>query len=273
MRIFAYMVGACLAGLYTLPIAMAADQTEPPVLQGLTDHQASLVGKTLISPEDAWGLGRDVVYQGHEETFYCACSWASYDKFDGTTSPELCRLEDRADEASKILSWDNVVPSSWFGKDLTCWREGNDACHRSGVAYRGQACCALLDRTYMEMSVDLHNLVPAVLSVNQAKSSSPTGLVRAEPRVHGQCNFEAGDTPRRYEPAAEIRGDVARTWLYFSDTYGMTLSRSYRNLLERWHRQDPVDEWEKERATRITALQGRTNPYVQNPDIGGEQTQ
>lgn len=257
-RKFSFFVVA-LASSVSIAIADDSDST---LLAGLNEHQRTLVGKTLISPEDAWGLARDVVYQDNTRTFYCGCSWHAYDKFDGTTSPAACGLNTES-ETSEILSWDTVVPAAWFGRDLTCWREGHEACHRFGNEYRGQACCALLDQTYMEMSVDLHNIVPAVLSLNQAKGSTPVGIVRGEERQHGRCNFEVGDIPRRYEPAAQIRGDVARAWLYVSDTYGMVLSASYRALLLRWHEQDPVDEGERVRAERITALQGRINPYIQ----------
>lgn len=237
-------------------------------LHSLSDAQQALVGKTLISPEDAWGLARDVVYRDHEETLYCGCKWAAYDKYDGAIAPTRCGLDaENGIDTGEILSWDNVVPAAWFGKGLSCWTEGHEACHRGGNEYRGQACCALLDTTYMEMSVDLHNIVPAVLLVNQSKGNVPTGIVHDEPREFGQCNFEVGDIPRRYEPSTSIRGDIARTWLYMDDTYGMAVTASYRSLLERWAEQDPVDDWELERAKRITALQGRVNSHVQGEGL------
>jgi len=258
---FIFLSGTLLSLLHS---AYAAAEETIYELQSLSEAHRALVGKTLISPEDAWSLARDVVYRDQEQTLYCGCPWVPYDKFDGAVAPSWCGLNsDGADDTSEILSWDNVVPASWFGRGLSCWKEGHEACHRGGVEYRGQACCALLDTTYMEMSVDLHNIVPAVLSINQSKANYPTGIVRGEPREFGQCNFEVGDIPSRYEPAISIRGDVARTWLYMDDTYGMALSASYRTLLERWAEQDPVDGWELERAKRVTALQGRFNPYIQ----------
>ncbi len=262
IRLSSIAVTAILLALYNTSSSLADSTAQ--ALEGLSAAQTRLVGKTLISAEDAWALARDVVYKDNNKTLYCKCTWAAYDQFDGVINPQRCRVSPGVgDETAQILSWDNVVPASWFGKDLSCWKDGNPACHRYGNEYRGQACCALLDSSYMEMSVDLHNIVPAVLIINQAKSNFPTGLVVGEQRDFDECNFEVGDVPRRYEPSASIRGEIARIWLYMSDTHGMVLSPSYKQLLLRWSADDPADDWEIERSKRITALQGRINPYVQ----------
>ncbi len=59
-----------------------------------------------------------------------------------------------------------------------------------------------------------------------------------------------------------IQGDVARAWLYMSDTYGIRLSRQERVMLKGWHEADPVDAFEVLRDERIEAIQGNKNPWV-----------
>ncbi len=64
------------------------------------------------------------------------------------------------------------------------------------------------------------------------------------------------------EPAEIVRGDVARAWLYMSETYGIRLSREERTLFEEWREADPVDAWERLRDERIEAIQGNRNEWV-----------
>ena len=40
------------------------------------------------------------------------------------------------------------------------------------------------------------------------------------------------------------------------------LSQSNQKLFEAWDKLDPVDDWERERARRIEAIQGNKNPFI-----------
>jgi deoxyribonuclease-1 len=40
------------------------------------------------------------------------------------------------------------------------------------------------------------------------------------------------------------------------------ISDKNRKLFEAWNKEDPVDDWERERARRIEQVQGNPNPYV-----------
>jgi Endonuclease I len=40
------------------------------------------------------------------------------------------------------------------------------------------------------------------------------------------------------------------------------ISRSNQKLFEAWNREDPIDDWERERARRIEAIQGNRNPFI-----------
>jgi deoxyribonuclease I len=56
----------------------------------------------------------------------------------------------------------------------------------------------------------------------------------------------------------------ARTYLYMDGAYpghGI-ISRSNQKLFAAWNTEDPVDDWERERANRIEAIQGNRNPFI-----------
>ncbi len=59
-----------------------------------------------------------------------------------------------------------------------------------------------------------------------------------------------------------IQGDVARVWLYMSDTYDIRLSQQERAMFEAWHAADPVDTFELLRDQRIEAIQGNKDRWV-----------
>jgi deoxyribonuclease-1 len=40
------------------------------------------------------------------------------------------------------------------------------------------------------------------------------------------------------------------------------ISRSNQKLFAAWDKEDPVDDWERERARRIEAIQGNRNPFI-----------
>ena len=71
----------------------------------------------------------------------------------------------------------------------------------------------------------------------------------------------------RVEPRPEVRGDIARTHLYMSETYGITLDPGQRRLLEAWDRVDPPDDFERTptpgfSSSRATATGSSSGPIT-----------
>ena len=112
------------------------------------------------------------------------------------------------------------------------------------------------------MEADLYNLMPEAAETNRLRSNYDPAMIAEEKRDFGQCDIEIQD--QTFEPRAEIRGDIARVYLYMDYAYPNhgILSRQKRQLFEAWSKQDPVDDWERERAKRIETIQGNTNPFV-----------
>jgi deoxyribonuclease-1 len=220
--------------------------------------------RPLSSFASAKMVARDVIYSGHEESFYCGCTFVAKGKSGGTIDPDECGYESRKNaKRGKILEWEHVMPASFFGKNRSCWKSGHESCVKlDGTAYKGRTCCAKVDKTFKRIEADLHNLVPSVGELNGDRSNLLYGMVDGEERLYGQCDFEIGGTPRVTEPRPEVRGEAARIWLYMSDTYGIKLKPAEREMFEQWSEEKPATRKEKLRNKRIEAAQGNKNPFV-----------
>ncbi len=108
----------------------------------------------------------------------------------------------------------------------------------------------------------MFNLFPAIGEVNGLRSNYPMTIIEGEERQFGKCDVEI--KRGKVEPRDEIRGEIARTYMYMDSVYpgkGI-ISKKNQSMFEEWNRSDPVDEWECERARRIEKIQGNRNEIV-----------
>ena len=87
-------------------------------------------------------------------------------------------------------------------------------------------------------------------------------IIKGEKREFGKCDVEIKS--RKVEPREEIRGEIARTYMYMDSVYpgkGI-ISNQNRKMFKEWDRSDPVDKWECERSRRIERIQGNRNEVV-----------
>jgi deoxyribonuclease-1 len=200
------------------------------------------------------------VFAGRETTFYCGCSYTGKD-----IDLASCGYQPKKDAAkrAKRLEWEHVVPAHAFGQAFKEWREGHPECVDSqGKPFNGRNCARKMVKLFRYMESDLYNLQPAIGEVNGLRSNYSMEMIPGEKREFGDCDVEIEN--HKVEPRPEIRGDIARTYLYMNQAYpgkGI-LSRSNQKLFEAWDKLDPVDDWERERARRIEALQGNPNPFI-----------
>lgn len=196
------------------------------------------------------------LYSNHQQTFYCGCSYSkklkpgSNTKYRLTPDWDSCGYTPRKQpkRASRI-EWEHVMPAHHFGQHMECWRSG------------GRKACKK-DKTFRAMEGDMHNLVPAIGEVNGDRSNFKYGMIEGEARVYGQCDAEVDFKSKRFEPAPNVRGDIARIYFYMSDRYDVQLSKQQRQLLKAWDSADPVDEFERAKNRQVEAIQGNVNPYI-----------
>lgn len=147
---------------------------------------------------------------------------------------------------------------------------------------------------------DAHVVVPTDGYVNNRRSNMPFGEVGSTSYVSnggfsrvGTCSV-AGYSGTVFEPADEYKGDFARIYFYMATRYttacggwsgegSSVFSGSFpylkdwtREMMLRWHQEDPVSEKEIDRNDAVYQLQGNRNPFIDYPElvnlIFGEQT-
>jgi deoxyribonuclease-1 len=114
------------------------------------------------------------------------------------------------------------------------------------------------------MEADLYNIVPVVAELEADRSNFLYGDVAKEERLYGACDIEVDRAHRIVEPPQDVRGDIARIYLYMRDVYGDELPLTPAEIAnyEQWNDEDPPSAWEVERNRRIAAIQGRANDHL-----------
>lgn len=193
------------------------------------------------------------VYEGNWNTFYCNCAFTDPRILKPRIDLASCGLEQLADRNRALrLEAEHIVPAQVFGRTRQCWENG------------GRQACEETDAPYRAFQSDLHNIAPVVGLINERRSSLPFGEIddRVSAERFGSCSMLIDRERGVADPGPELRGDVARIWLYVSDTHGLPLSAIDRAKLETWHQADPPDSWEIERNSRIAAIQGTSNHWI-----------
>jgi len=150
----------------------------------------------------------------------------------------------------RSINVEHVYPMAWAMKAEKC--DNRDQCRRVSPRFN-------------RMEADLHNLYPARMDINKVRGSFPFGSVRGEAREFGNCDFELDYRQRRVEPRPTARGNIARAMFYMHLTYDLKIFKKQGKLLQRWNRDDPPDAEERRRNRLIAAIQGNSNPFIDDP--------
>ena len=211
------------------------------------------------------------VYKDQQVTFYAQCRYNYKNKSNmintkscGYTPRNTYTKKGKVNKRAKRIEWEHVIPAENFGRQFTCWREGSSQCvKKNGKVFKRRKCCSKVNKKFKYMEADLHNLVPAIGELNADRSNFRFGYIEGEKRRYGKnIDFEIDFKARRAEPRDDIKGNIARTYFYFEDTYGMKISKQERKLFKAWDKLDPVDKWEIERNKRIEKIQGNRNKFI-----------
>lgn len=157
-----------------------------------------------------------------------------------------------------------LVPAIWDG---TSW-------HREHVWPNSRLGMDRVTETGRNQASDLHNLRAITPSVNSSRSDR---------------FYDAGSGTQKtvsgggYYPGDAHKGDVARILFYMAIKYDFLIltdlgledeSNHYTmegvkmgklSLLLEWHREDPVDDFERQRNQVIHDAQGNRNPFIDQP--------
>ncbi len=139
---------------------------------------------------------------------------------------------------------------------------------------------------------DLFHLNPSYSAANSARGSFPPGEVGSNYKTTG--TIKVGDnsfgsyTGTCFEPEDQYKGDFARAYMYMivcyqnlnltdsensrtaiqSDPlYKYTFKPWFKDLILKWHREDPVSQKEMTRQAEIYKIQDNRNPFIDYPEL------
>ena len=153
-------------------------------------------------------------------------------------------------DSGRKLNAEHVYPMSWVTRELRCGTR--DQCRERSPGFN-------------RIESDLHNIYPARTDANQRRGSMPFAEVPGEEHAIAGCDIEVDERSRVVEPRPPVRGEIARAMFYVQQTYGMPIYPRQGELLLRWHRADPPDAEERRRNDAIAKIQGRRNPFIDDP--------
>lgn len=158
---------------------------------------------------------------------------------------------DRKTRDSKSVTIEHIYPTASMIKQLHC--SSRMQCRESG------------NKRFARMEADMHNMYPVWNALITYRNGFQFGEIPGEDRRFDDCDIEwQGGV---LEPRSLARGNIARALLYMHKIYGLTLEPDTLKLLVRWNREDPPSNQEIERNDRIEAVQGRRNPFIDNPSL------
>lgn len=112
------------------------------------------------------------------------------------------------------------------------------------------------------MQADMHNLQPAIGELNADRSNFRFDFELPTQGQYGECKFEVDFKADRTRVREELRGVIARTYLYFNKQYEMKISKQEMQKYLAWDREYLPDAWEAERNERIAKKQGNLNEFI-----------
>ena len=200
-----------------------------------------------------------IIYKHRPKTFYCGCSYQDKRILANSCNYRPKRISRRAFR----IEWEHIVPASFWGKNFEPWTKGSSECVKSsGKKYKGRKCAHKVSHLFRRMEADMYNLVPAIGSINAARSDYIMGIIPGEQRYFGGCDFEIDR--HVIEPRAEIRGDIARIHLYMMSAYPNKVELTTHDLkmMLHWDRLDPPTSSEMQLGHKIEQIQGNRNHYL-----------
>jgi len=210
------------------------------------------------------------IYQGHQTTIYCDCKYNYKDK-KNMINRDSCGYKPRNERTKKgnvnqrarRIEWEHLIPAENFGRQFSCWRDGDAKCvNKKGKSYKGRKCCTKVNKKYRIMQADMHNLFPAVGELNADRKNFRFDFEVGKSGQYGACEFNIDFKARRARVKEELRGAIARDYLYFHKQYGMKLSKQELQKYESWDKFYPPNAWEIERNKKIANRQGNANFFI-----------
>lgn len=123
-------------------------------------------------------------------------------------------------------------------------------------------------KDYRAAVSDPHNVYPVQRRVEIDRRGTQFGDLREDIKAASDnCPYQLSF--QTFDPPKYARGNVARAMLYMHVIHDLPLVGSLE-MYQRWSRQDPPDDEERERNEAIKAMTGQGNPFIETPERADE---
>lgn len=197
------------------------------------------------------------IYYDHRSTIYCE---ATFNQKREVSLPHGF-ITTKHIAFARSIDWEHIVPAQNFGRTFKEWREGHPKCVKNNKPFKNRDCAELTNFDYQKMQVDMHNIYPAIASVNRLRSNYNFRLLPNRKSDFGSCEMKVFD--RKAEPPIRSRGQISRAYLHMDKSYkNYNMSNQQKQLMNAWNKLYPANPWECERAERIDSFQEQKNTFV-----------
>ncbi|NOZ91049.1 MAG: deoxyribonuclease [Epsilonproteobacteria bacterium] len=204
------------------------------------------------------------IYYDHKITFYCHNPY-EIKRIKGKEKAVIIKDNSKYTPRNKLtkkgkvniraekVEWEHIIPAENFGRQFSCWRNGDDRCiTKKGKRYKGRRCCKKVSPVFRKMEADMFNLVPSIGEINaDRRNYRYMDTIESLKGQYGECQFKVDFKKKKVYPPNYTKGFIARVYLYFSKKYKMKLSKRDRKMFEAWDKLYPPTKWEKIRKKRI----------------------
>lgn len=195
------------------------------------------------------------IYQYHWSNFSCQQS----------SNSRFSTLDVKNIQKENKIDWVLLVSKKSIASNRPCY-EQKICINRNGERYRGILCCKNIDPLYNIMVHDLHNRLPMVhhiaKNMHTYRFDTITDPNESDIIYYPNCAFKFHTKQKVLEPHPQLKGEIARIFLYMKDTYHLTFQDSQVELFKKWHREHPASQWEQQKNKAIQKIQGNLNPYI-----------
>jgi len=221
----------------------------------------TLFGRGLESPDNR-SQAKNVVMMIDLDYKKSAINGCDYD-YDKTSCMDKTIVDANScalAEDNLSIKWMQVVPDTYYGRNRACMNEKKCVNIFTKKRFGSPMCCRRIDTEYQKMEADLFNLIPVVSTLAESQKGRIFAPVKTPLEKIGRVKIGR----EAIEPPDEVKGNVARVYLYMEGRYGLQLSKRQTALYERWSKLDPVDAKECKVGKLILKIQGAPNPYIEN---------
>lgn len=161
-------------------------------------------------------------------------------------------------EEQRDIVWMHLVPEHVMGRGMECMREKVCRSIYKKRLFSGARCCRKRSEKFKMMSSDMFNIIP-VMQGTKERRFERFFITLPEAGAYADTQVIPGES---WGDIAH-KGEIARSYLYLRNRYGLELNGEEEALFTRWHKKYPPSSWERIKNREIYKVQGTFNPYIE----------